>query len=149
MFNDFSKKITFTYVQPYGWFMERTLPKNRFWLVHLYVHMHIFQKGGGRIEEGDFRKIIKWIGEFWTFEYGRHVSDLASTRVHRRKTRFRGAVIGFTWKISFELIFWKSAKIDAKNLPTKIAMLTLKTCCDSHGWPFSNLRTGICSREQA
>ena len=36
------------------------LPKNRFWLVRTYVHMHIFQKGGGgRIEEGDFRKIKK------------------------------------------------------------------------------------------
>ena len=22
------------------------LPKNRFWLVHMYVHMHIFQRGG-------------------------------------------------------------------------------------------------------
>ena len=86
-----------------------------------------------------------------------------------RRQRVRGAVNGFIWhrgftgenhvseepssgsqeKIGFELIFWKSAKIDAKNLPTKIAMLTLKTCCDAHGWPFSNLRTDICSREQA
>ena len=94
----------------------------------------------------------------WPYRYGRHVSDPASTgprsrqrvhltsRVHMRKTRFRGAVIGFTRKNRFWAHF---LKIDAKNLPTKIAMLTLKTCCESHGWPFSNLKTGICSREQA
>ena len=96
-----------------------------------------------------------------------HMNTDATYRTRRQ--RVRGAVNGFIWhrgftgekhvseepssgsqeKIGFELIFWKSAKIDAKNLPTKIAMLTLKTCCDSHGWPFSNLRTGICSREQA
>ena len=107
---------------------------------------------------------IKWYElsqfRFFTKMTGGGVYMNMDVTYQTRRQRVRGAVNGFIWhrgftgekhfseellsgsqeKLGFELIFWKSAKIDSKNLPTKIAMLTLKIYCDSHVWTFSNLK---------
>ena len=83
------------------------------------------------------------------YEYGRHVSDPASTGPRSRQrvhldTGFTGenyvstgAVIAFTGKnhikVGFKLILRNPRKLTIKNFPTKIAMLTLKTQCDALG----------------
>ena len=83
------------------------------------------------------------------YEYGRHVSDPASTGPRSRQrvhldTGFTGenyvstgAVIGFTGKnhikVAYKLTLRNPRKLTIKNLPTKIAMVTLKTQCDSLG----------------
>ena len=46
-------------------------------------------------------------------------------------------------------LWLECGKIYAKNPQQKNAVLTLKTYCDSHGWPFSNIKTDIWSTDQA